>query len=54
MKDERDCEHCEHYKDMLIGIGIDEHTVKCCELWDCEKEKKNERIRGIISREEED
>lgn len=29
---------------MLIGIGIDEHTVKCCELWDCEKEKKDEDI----------
>ncbi len=47
MKDERDCEHCRHYKDMLIGIGIDEHTVKCCEKWECEfapKERNDEKI----------
>ena len=41
--DQKKCQGCEHWKDIIIDIGIDEHTVKCCESWTCIKDIEKPR-----------
>lgn len=40
----RDCENCEHY--IIRGRCLDGVAVRGCELWDCDKEEKDDSENG--------